>query len=152
MDLPESDVIDLTPLTKDAPDMLPAFFADTGDRYLNNPRYFYFNDYSDGIYKLEKIAVRITEDDKVAITFIEKVHRGIYTHTRNRRVWTGPWIKVTLFDQGDFPIGGEWDAVRCNRVCRTPERRQLAEKDVPGAYGLVSRVGVARGPYRYTNC
>lgn len=101
---------------------------------------------------MKGVAVRITEDDTVALTFIETIDRAVYTHTRNRRVWTGAWAKVTLFDMGDFPVGGEWDAVHMNRICSTQQRRHLVQKHVPNAYDLVSRVGVARGPYRYVNC
>lgn len=152
MDTDFDDVIDLTPDTSGKEIDLPTAFTETGDRYLNAPRYFTFRDYSDGIFGMKNIAIRITEDDKVALTFIETIDRRVYTHTRNRRVWTGPWVKVTLFDMGDFPVGPEWDAVRMNRICSTAQRRHLVEKHFANAYDLVSRVGAARGPYKYNNC
>ena len=151
----QSDDLDLEALEiseTQAIDDLPDFFTNLGGRFLNQARYFRFSNYSDGIYGLEDVAVRVTEDDIVAITFVEKIHRRVYTHTRNRVTWTGPYIKVNLKDPGDFPLGPEWDAKRLNRICSSSERRIFEQKHFEKAFDLVSKVHVARGPYRYTNC
>ena len=150
-----SDDVDLESLEiskEQAIDDLPGFFTDLGSRYINGAKYFRFKDYSDGIFGLENLAVRITEDDIVAITFVEKIHRRVLTHTRNRVVWTGPYIKVNLKDPGDFPLGPEWDAKRLNRICSSTERRIFEQTHVEKAFDLVSKVTVARGPYSYKNC
>lgn len=42
MDIDTSDVVDLTPTKSESLSELPTVFTDTGDRFLNSPRYFAF--------------------------------------------------------------------------------------------------------------
>jgi hypothetical protein len=132
---------------------IPELLVPDKDRFIEPPKYFSFKDMTQGgDFKYSQIAVRVTEDDVVAVTFIVEQLRRFYTHSRNRRVWTGPYFVVEILDQGGFPVGQEWYSVQINKICGQRSARFVKETSIVGSYDLSSKVNVHASSYRSWGC
>lgn len=121
-------------------------------KWVASPRYFKFPDMDQDPFSYSGIAIKIRENDVCAVTFMVHQKRRFYTHSRNRKIWTGPRPTITLFDEGDFPLGTAWTMSQVNRICGQRDSRVLEERQIPEAYMLVKRATLSFSSFSYTNC
>ncbi len=118
----------------------------SGVRYMNWP------DVDHGGFRYTDIVLRIMNDDTCTMTWVIKQKHKFYTHTRNRRIWTGPYFSLTMLDRGKVPVGEVISFGQVNRICTQRDERIIKTFKVTGAYALVSTATFTRSSYRSWNC
>lgn len=115
-------------------------------------RYFPWKDITHGDFTFKDIVLRITDDDICTMTFVVHQDRKFYTHTRNRRSWTGPRPSLVLLDHGRVPIGDVFQMRQINRICEQRTERFIEHRKIVHAFALTVALSLSFSSYRAWLC
>lgn len=109
-----------------------------------------FDDIDSGGMKLTEQLLVIRSNDLVQIQ--SKVNpKGIYTHTRNRRVWTGPYLQWRIMDNNGLVLL-DWTSGQINLICQSRTFYHRKDKTQGGIYSSAVRASLTQTSYRYVKC